>query len=69
MVNKKARHVPDLRVESGRLTVRVADRGQGFLVAESVGAGQGLANMRSRLEKIRGDADGGRPPALEQAWE
>ncbi|HRZ55465.1 MAG TPA: two-component regulator propeller domain-containing protein [Candidatus Paceibacterota bacterium] len=44
-----------LRVESGRLIVRVADNGQGFLVAERVGAGQGLANMRSRLEKIRGE--------------
>lgn len=43
-----------LSVEADRLTVRVADNGRGFRVAESRASGQGLENLHARLEKIGG---------------
>jgi len=46
-----------LRVEDGQLIVRVTDNGQGFRVAECMTNGQGLANMKARLEKIGGQCE------------
>ncbi len=43
-----------LRVEDGQLIVRVTDNGRGFRVAECMMNGQGLTNMKARLEKIGG---------------
>ncbi len=46
-----------LAVEADHLRVRVADNGRGFRLDGKQGAGQGLANMRARLEKIGGHCD------------
>jgi signal transduction histidine kinase len=43
-----------LSVEADRLCVRVADNGRGFRAREGPAAGQGLANMHARLEKLGG---------------
>jgi NarL family two-component system sensor histidine kinase LiaS len=47
----------DLRLawEDARLTLTIADNGRGFDVAERVGAGYGLGNMRERIESLGGD--------------
>jgi len=46
-----------LRVEADQLTVWVTDNGRGFRVAGGGASGDGLANMRARLEKVRGHCD------------
>jgi signal transduction histidine kinase/ligand-binding sensor domain-containing protein len=43
-----------LRIEADQLLVRVADNGQGFRVGEGEAQGRGLANIRTRLQRIGG---------------
>ena len=43
-----------LTIEGNRLGIVIADNGRGFLVAEARPRGDGLENMRRRLQRIRG---------------
>ena len=44
-----------MSVEDARFTVEIRDDGQGFDVALALAAGRGVANMRERMEQIRGE--------------
>ncbi len=46
----------DFRVESGRLSLKVSDNGRGFETGVAT-EGNGLANMRRRAEKLRGQLE------------
>jgi ligand-binding sensor domain-containing protein/signal transduction histidine kinase len=46
-----------LRIQADQLVVWITDNGRGFCVAEGQAAGHGLANIRSRLEKIGGQCE------------
>jgi len=41
-------------VTDGRMTITIADNGQGFSVNQAHGKGNGLENMKERLEQIGG---------------
>jgi signal transduction histidine kinase len=43
-----------LGVADGRLTITVSDNGRGFSVSEAHSKGEGLGNMKRRLEQIGG---------------
>ena len=43
-----------LAVENGKLTINIADNGRGFVPGQEHAAGEGLRNMKQRLEQIGG---------------
>jgi ligand-binding sensor domain-containing protein/signal transduction histidine kinase len=44
-------------LEGNRLKVRISDDGNGFVVSQARPGGKGLANIKSRLQLIHGDAE------------
>jgi signal transduction histidine kinase len=43
-----------LAVDDSRLTIKIADNGRGFSPGEVRGSGNGLRNMKERMQKIGG---------------